>query len=84
MNQERINKISNMTLEEKAALVGGSSIFGSVENKAQGIERLQFLDGGTGINFEQLFGDFAMKHEEAEHVNGMATMQILEEVRTNF
>lgn len=84
MNQERINKISNMTLEEKAALVGGSSIFGSVENKAQGIERLQFLDGGTGINFEQLFGDFAMKHEEAEHVNGMATMQILEEVWTNF
>lgn len=83
-NKERANKIANMTLEEKATLVGGSSIFGSAQNQKQGIGRLQFLDGGTGINFEQLFGDLAMKHADFACVNGMAATQILEELWTHY
>lgn len=49
--------MSDMTLEEKARLVNGATFFGSAGIDRLGIPRLQLLDGGTGINFEQLFGD---------------------------
>ncbi len=50
--------ISQMTLEEKAKLINGATFFGSAAIDRLGIPRMQLLDGGTGINFEQLFGDF--------------------------
>ncbi len=50
--------ISQMTLDEKAKLVNGATFFGSYWLDRLNIPRLQLLDGGTGINFEQLFGDF--------------------------
>lgn len=50
--------ILEMTLEEKARLVNGATFFGSFGVEQLEIPRLQLLDGGTGINFEQLFGDF--------------------------
>lgn len=50
--------ISQMTLDEKARLVNGATFFGSFGIDRLDIPRLQLLDGGTGINFEQLFGDF--------------------------
>ncbi len=57
--KEEINDvISKMTLEEKANLVNGATFFGSFGLERLNIPRLQLLDGGTGINFEQLFGDF--------------------------
>ena len=46
-----------MTTEEKISLVQGETFFGTRPIERLGIPRLQFLDGGTGINFEQLFGD---------------------------
>ncbi len=49
--------IKNMTLEEKAKLVNGATFFGSAAIERLGIPRMQLLDGGTGMNFEQLFGD---------------------------
>lgn len=49
--------IAEMTLEEKARLVSGATFFGSFGLERLGIMRLQLLDGGTGMNFEQLFGD---------------------------
>lgn len=49
--------IENMTLEEKARLVNGATFFGSCGVERLGVPRMQLLDGGTGINFEQLFGD---------------------------
>ena len=53
-----INKIvEQMTLEEKARLVNGVSFFGMAEFEKYKVVRMQLLDGGTGINFEQLFGD---------------------------
>lgn len=56
MNPKEI--LAKMTREEKISLVQGASFFGTMEIERLGIERIQFLDGGTGINFEQLFGDF--------------------------
>lgn len=53
-----IQDIKNaMTLEEKAKLVNGATFFGSAAIERLGVPRMQFLDGGTGMNFEQLFGD---------------------------
>ncbi|MBQ8317495.1 MAG: glycoside hydrolase family 3 C-terminal domain-containing protein [Lachnospiraceae bacterium] len=49
--------ISSMTLEEKAKLVNGATFFGSAAIERLDIPRMQLLDGGTGMNFEQLFGD---------------------------
>lgn len=65
MNSNK-SKISQMTISEKAGLVHGASFFGSSEYPKLGIRRLQFLDGGTGINFEQLFGDFCSGENAAE------------------
>ena len=56
MNPREI--LLQMTLEEKVSLVQGASFFGTQEIERLGLPRIQFLDGGTGINFEQLFGDF--------------------------
>lgn len=48
----------NLTSDEQIRLVNGASFFGTAEISEKNIPRMQFLDGGTGINFEQLFGDF--------------------------
>ncbi len=47
--------VKNMSTEEKAILVNGSTFLGTAELKNHNIMRMHFLDGGTGINFEQLF-----------------------------
>lgn len=49
--------ISNMTLEEKARLVNGATFFGTQAFPGHQIPRMQLLDGATGMNLEQLFGD---------------------------
>lgn len=48
----------DLTTKEQILLVNGTSFFGTAEIPEKDIPRLQLLDGGTGINFEQLFGDF--------------------------
>lgn len=66
------NVIKQMTLEEKARLVNGAGFFRTAEIKRFHIEQLQLLDGGTGINFEQLFGDMAEAGGyQADSTNGM-------------
>ncbi len=50
--------IHYLTTKEQIRLVNGASFFGTAEIPEKDIPRLQLLDGGTGINFEQLFGDF--------------------------
>ncbi len=65
--------ISIMTLEEKASLLCGESFFGSRELSQYGINRLQLLDGGTGMNFEQLFGDL---YEDFTKENGFTRMEL--------
>lgn len=49
---------NDLKIEEQIRLVNGASFFGTAEIPEKNIPRLQLLDGGTGINFEQLFGDF--------------------------
>lgn len=51
--------LKNMTLEEKASLLCAGSFFGLRGIDAHNIPKLQMLDGGTGMNFEQLMGDIA-------------------------
>ena len=46
-----------MTLEEKARLVCGISNFSVSGAPSQNIPDIKVLDGGTGMNYEQLIGD---------------------------
>lgn len=46
-----------MTQQNQITLVNGGSFFGSAGVPEENIPRLQLLDGGTGMNYEQLFGD---------------------------
>ena len=68
--------LNNLTDEQKASLLCGAGFFSTREIKEYGIRRMQFLDGGTGMNFEQLFGDIFVKdvveegytREQLDHV----------------
>lgn len=61
--QERLVEIEDillqLTTEEKVKLLNGASTFQSVPIERLGIPAIQYLDGGTGINWEQLIGDWA-------------------------
>ncbi len=64
--------LAQMTLEEKAALVNGASFFGMAGLEHFDIPAVQLLDGGTGMNFEQLFGDmYSRAEKETNSTNGM-------------
>ncbi len=77
--------VNQMTLEEKAALVNGATFFGMSGVERLGIPALMLLDGGTGINFEQLFGDFYSKEEvSAESTNGMVGSTALSRVIEDY
>ncbi len=77
--------VEKMTLEEKAALVNGATFFGMTQIERLGIPRLQLLDGGTGMNFEQLFGDFYSQLEkDTNSTNGMMGSTTLTKVIENY
>lgn len=54
--------MANLTPEEQIYIVNGQSFFAMGELPEKNIPRIQMLDGGTGLNFEQLFGDFLTYH----------------------
>lgn len=64
-----------LTIEEKVKLVKGASFFRMAGVEEKGIEGLLCLDGGTGINFEQLFGDFCSTDEEMQKYFGSKTLR---------
>ena len=66
--------------QQKASLICGAGFFSTREIKEHGIRRMQFLDGGTGMNFEQLFGDIFVK----EVVEEGYTREQLDHVIHNF
>ncbi len=66
----------SLSPEQQIRLVNGASFFGTGEIPELGIERLQLLDGGTGINFEQLFGDF-LSHDGKDGIGGDALRNVL-------
>ncbi len=77
--------IEQMTLEEKARLVNGATFFGTAAIERLGIPRLQLLDGGTGMNFEQLFGDYySQMEEETNSTNGMMGSTVLSHVIDDY
>ncbi len=65
-----------LTSKEQISLVNGASFFGTTTIPDKEIPRLQFLDGGTGINFEQLFGDF-LSSSGQEGIGGDALRSVL-------
>lgn len=65
-----------LTPEQQIDLVNGASFFGTHEIPEKEIPRLQLLDGGTGINFEQLFGDF-LSSEGLGGIGGDALRNVL-------
>ena len=73
--------LAQMTLEEKAALVNGASFFGMAGLERFDIPAVQLLDGGTGMNFEQLFGDmYSRAEKETNSTNGMVGSTVLTHV----
>ena len=72
-----LNKLND---QQKASLLCGAGIFSTREIAEEGIKRMQFLDGGTGMNFEQLFGDIFVK----EVVEEGYTREQLDHVIHNF
>lgn len=50
--------IQEMTLDEKIRLLNGGNTFSSYPIERLGIPAIQFLDGGTGMNWEQLMADW--------------------------
>lgn len=74
--------LAGITTEEKARLVCGASFFGIAGIESLGMSGLQLLDGGTGINYEQLFGDILSRLNLAggdEALNsGTALMNVIE------
>ena len=66
-----------LTAEEQIRLVNGASFFGTAEIPEKEIPRLQLLDGGTGINFEQLFGDF-LSSSGIDGIGGSDLRNVLE------
>ena len=73
--------MANLTPEEQIYLVNGQSFFAMGEIPEKGISRVQMLDGGTGLNFEQLFGDFLVYHHK-EGNGGAALRDVLEHYYT--
>lgn len=72
--------IKEMTLEEKAKLVNGATFFGSAAIERLGVPRMQLLDGGTGMNFEQLFGDMTQvfNYSEENMIGGSALVNVID------
>ncbi len=67
---------NKFTIQEQIRLVNGATFFGTGELPEKDITRLQMLDGGTGINFEQLFGDF-LSVSGREGIGGDAIRNVL-------
>lgn len=72
--------LSKLTDEQKASLICGAGFFSTREISEYGIRRMQFLDGGTGMNFEQLFGDIFVGYA----IDNNYTREQLDHVVHNF
>jgi len=68
--------MAELTKEEQIYIVNGQSFFAMGEIPEKNVPRVQMLDGGTGLNFEQLFGDFLTYHKK-EGNGGAALRDVL-------
>ena len=60
--------ISEMTLEEKARLVTGGSPFATCAIERFGIPSVRLLDGCTGVNLVQYYGDLLTRLRNQQSV----------------
>ena len=67
--------VKDLTTEEKVALVKGVSFFRMAQILSKNVKGIFCLDGGTGVNFEQMFGDFCCVNEEQQKYFGSKTLQ---------
>jgi len=72
--QQILNKLS---LQEKANIVNGASFFTTASIDHFSIRSLQLLDGGTGINFEQLFHDKKDALESKDNLTPVALDHVI-------
>ncbi len=68
---------SRFTVDEQIKLVNGGSFFGTAGIKEKNVESMQFLDGGTGMNFEQLFGDMLSREGRGYMIGGAVLRDVL-------
>ena len=75
------DRLSDMTIEEKASLLCGASSFRTKGVPERGIPGIKMLDGGTGMNFEQLFSD---RYSSYAKENGFTSVELLDVSRGFF
>ena len=68
--------IGRMTLEEKAGVLTGESLFFGTGLEKYGIPSLYFLDGGTGANYFQMYLDCFCRNHEMSAEGGGAIFDI--------
>lgn len=73
MNQS----FSRFTVDEQIKLVNGGSFFGTAGINEKDVKSMQFLDGGTGMNFEQLFGDMLSREGRGDMIGGAVLRDVL-------
>lgn len=85
------NIVDSLSIEEKARLVCGETFFGIAGIPRYDIPHLNVLDGGTGMNYEQLIGDiFSMiknmgaDPETLDMVNTMTTTELKKVINNYF
>lgn len=85
------NIVDSLSIEEKARLVCGETFFGIAGIPRYDIPHLNVLDGGTGMNYEQLIGDiFSMiknmgaDPETLDMVNTMTPTELKKVINNYF
>lgn len=73
-----------LTPDEQIYMVNGQSIFCMCELPDKHIPRIQMLDGGTGLNYEQLFGDMLTKANLLEIINCITMIPYIFATLVNF
>lgn len=71
--------VAELTLEEKAHLLTGASSFTTYAVERLGIPSCTVLDGGTGINFQQYWGDVysrALKRDSGKTISAFLVSAI--------
>ena len=86
--------VAELTLEEKAHLLTGASSFTTYAVERLGIPSCTVLDGGTGINFQQYWGDVysrALKRDSGKNnlslsgiSNSAKVMPILDKLESDI
>lgn len=68
---------SRFTVDEQIKLVNGVSFFETACIAEKNVKSMQFLDGGTGMNFEQFFGDMLSCEGKDDMIGGAVLRDVL-------